>query len=65
MIYYHESTSSRYKKLARVSGSKSTYTHMNLKAGTTYYYKVVAYKVNAGGVKIKSKGVVIKAMAEK
>ena len=38
----------KFKKLATISGSKTSYTQKKLKKGTFYKYIVVAYKVSGG-----------------
>ena len=45
-IYRATSKNGKYKKI--VTTSKTSYKDKNLKAGTTYYYKVRAYKNNYG-----------------
>ncbi len=43
-IYVYDKTAKKYKKLATLSGGKTSYTLKGLKEGTSYKYKVRAYK---------------------
>ena len=55
MIYCAEKEDGFYQKIAEVKGNNNrTYTHKKLEKNTSYFYKVVAFKVNEGGVKSKS-----------
>lgn len=45
-IYRSSKKSGTYKKIATVSGTRSTYTQKNLNPGKTYYYKIRAFKKN-------------------
>lgn len=54
IIYYREGDSGEYQMLARVNGSRTYYTHENVTAGVTCYYKVSRLEINAGGVEAES-----------
>jgi len=47
-VYRNSSSSGTYSSLGTVSSPTCTYTDKNLKANTTYYYKVSAYNNSAG-----------------
>ena len=54
-IVYTSTNNKKWTKVKTITkNSTTTYTHKKLKAGTTHYYKVVAYKV----VKKKNKNIV-------
>lgn len=65
IVYYKTDADTTYKKLAKISETKWTYTHKNVKEGETYYYKVVSLKSNAGGVQAQSDGAVVKVKIKK
>jgi len=46
VIWYATSENGKYKKIDKVSGT--SYTHKNLAAGTTYYYKIRSYNTISG-----------------
>lgn len=49
IVYYSKKYNGKYKKLKTITTNKKvSYTHKKLKNGTAYYYKVYAYKNNAG-----------------
>lgn len=54
IIYYREGESGEYQMLARVNGSSTYYTHKDVPAGVTCYYKVSRLEINAGGVETES-----------
>lgn len=47
-VYQYNSTSKKYKKIATLSASKTSYTVSKLSAGTNYTFKVTSYKVENG-----------------
>ena len=47
-VYQYNSTSKKYKKIATLSASKTSYTVNKLNAGTNYTFKVTSYKVENG-----------------
>ena len=47
-IYRADSKKGKYKKIASVPNSKTSYTDKKRKSGKTYYYKIRAYKKNNG-----------------
>lgn len=65
IVYCKTDNDKTYKKLAKVSETKWTYTHKNVKEGETYYYKVVSLKANAGGVEAQSDGATVKVIVKK
>lgn len=47
-VYQYNSTTKKYKKIATLSASKTSYTVNKLNAGTNYTFKVTSYKVENG-----------------
>lgn len=47
-IYQYDSAKKKWKKIATVSGSKTSYTQKKLKEATSYKYKVRAYRKSNG-----------------
>lgn len=47
-IYRSTKSTSGFKKIATVSGAKTSYTDKKLTTGKTYYYRIRAYRSNSG-----------------
>ncbi len=63
-IYRADSKKGKYKKIASVPSSKTSYTDKKRKSGKTYYYKIRAYKKNNGKYLYGSFSGVVKVTAK-
>ncbi len=63
-IYRADSKNRKYKKIASVPSSKTSYTDKKRKSGKTYYYKIRAYKKSNGKYLYGSFSSVVKVKAK-
>lgn len=54
-IYRSTKKGSGYQLIGTAKSSKSSYVDKKAKKGTTYYYKITAYKVGGAGLNVESK----------
>ena len=64
-IYRSTKKSSGYQLIGTAKSSKSSFVDKKAKKGTTYYYKITAYKVGGAGLDVESKASSVKKVKAK